>query len=101
MSGIRVASGNLFFFYAYDAGFEIALEEARTLCEASDSPGIAGCARRPHICSIGRGRSRCPPERFPSPVSGKTFSARRDGEDLRFRSPLGDAHPPPRGSLPR
>ena len=29
MSGIRVASGHLFFFYAYDVGFEIALEEAR------------------------------------------------------------------------
>ena len=42
MSGIRVASGHLFFFYAYDAGFEIALEKARAFCEASDSPGIAG-----------------------------------------------------------
>ena len=29
MSGIRVASGHLFFFYAYDAGFEIALDAAR------------------------------------------------------------------------
>lgn len=29
MSDIRVASGHLFFFYAYDTGFEIALEKAR------------------------------------------------------------------------
>jgi hypothetical protein len=47
MSGIRVASGHLFFFYAYDAGFEIALEEARALCEASDSTGIAGLRTAP------------------------------------------------------
>jgi hypothetical protein len=47
VSGIRVASGHLFFFYAYDAGFEIALEEARALCEASDSPGIAGLRPAP------------------------------------------------------
>jgi hypothetical protein len=47
MSGIRVASGHLFFFYAYDVGFEIALEEARTLCEASDSTGIAGLRPAP------------------------------------------------------
>jgi len=31
VSGIRVASGHMFFFHAYDAGFEIALEEARAL----------------------------------------------------------------------
>jgi hypothetical protein len=47
VSGIRVASGHLFFFYAYDAGFEIALEEARALCEASDSTGIAGLRPAP------------------------------------------------------
>ena len=29
MSGTRVASGHMFFFYSYDAGFEIALEAAR------------------------------------------------------------------------
>jgi len=47
VSGTRVTSGHLFFFYAYDAGFEIALEEARALCEATDSPGIAGLRPAP------------------------------------------------------
>jgi hypothetical protein len=47
VSGIRVASGHLFFFYAYDAGFEIALEKARPLCEASDAPGISGLRPAP------------------------------------------------------
>jgi hypothetical protein len=47
VSGIRVTTGHLFFFYAYDAGFEIALEEARALCEATDSPGIAGLRPAP------------------------------------------------------
>ena len=47
MSGIRVASGHLFFFHAFDAGFEIALEKARPLCEASDSAGIAGLRPAP------------------------------------------------------
>jgi len=47
MSAARVSSGNLFFLYAYDAGFEIALESARTLCEAFDAPGIAGLRPAP------------------------------------------------------
>jgi hypothetical protein len=47
VSGACVASGHLFFFYAYEAGFEIALETARTLCEASDAPGIAGLRPSP------------------------------------------------------
>ncbi|HAM33607.1 MAG: hypothetical protein A2X91_11235 [Deltaproteobacteria bacterium GWB2_65_81] len=47
MTGIRVVSGHLFFFYAYDAGFEIALDAARPLCEASESPGIAGLRPAP------------------------------------------------------
>ncbi len=47
MNGARVASGHLFFFYAYDAGFEIALESARPLCEAFDAPGIAGLRPSP------------------------------------------------------
>lgn len=47
MSGIRVDSGHLFFFFAYDAGFEIALDAARTLCEASESPGITGLRPAP------------------------------------------------------
>ena len=74
MSGIRVASGHLFFFYAYDAGFEIALEKARTLCEASDSPGIAGLRPapahlqyRPRPLTVAAGA-------LPVTVSGKTFS---------------------------
>ncbi|MBP2688594.1 MAG: hypothetical protein H6R41_294 [Deltaproteobacteria bacterium] len=73
MSGIRVASGHLFFFYAYDAGFEIALEEARTLCEASDSPGIAGLRPapahlqyRPRPLTVSAGA-------VPIAVSGKTY----------------------------
>lgn len=49
MSGIRVDSGHLLFFYAYEAGFEIALDAARTLCEASESPGIAGLRPPPHL----------------------------------------------------
>ena len=49
MSGIRVDSGHLLFFYAYDAGFEISLDAARTLCEASESPGIAGLRPPPYL----------------------------------------------------
>ena len=46
--GARTAvSGHLFFFYAYEAGFEVDLEKARTLCEASDAPGIAGLRPSP------------------------------------------------------
>ncbi len=48
MSGAqRTVSGHLFFFYAFEAGFEIDLEKARTLCEASDAPGIAGLRPSP------------------------------------------------------
>ena len=47
MSGVRVSSGNLFFFFAYDAGFEIALDSARSLCTAFDAPGIAGLRPAP------------------------------------------------------
>ncbi len=47
MSGVRVSSGHLFFFYAYDAGFEIALDTARSLCEALDAPGIVGLRPSP------------------------------------------------------
>ncbi|KRT72897.1 MAG: hypothetical protein XU12_C0014G0030 [Deltaproteobacteria bacterium CSP1-8] len=42
MSDIRVASGHLFFFFAYDVGFDISLQEAARLSEASTSPGVAG-----------------------------------------------------------
>jgi hypothetical protein len=37
VSGIRVASGHMFFFHACDAGFEIALEEARKRSNRSSS----------------------------------------------------------------
>ena len=43
----KAVSGHLFFLYAYEAGFEIDLEKARTLCEASDAPGIAGLRPSP------------------------------------------------------
>ncbi len=47
MSGVRVSSGTLYFFHAYDAGFEIALETARTLCEAFEAAGISGLRPSP------------------------------------------------------
>ena len=72
MSGIRVASGNLFFFYAYDAGFEIALEEARSLCEATDSPGIAGMRPAPAHMQYRPRPLTVPAGTVPVPVSGKT-----------------------------
>jgi hypothetical protein len=46
-SGVRVDSGHFFFLYAYEAGFEIALDSARTLCEASESRGITGVRPAP------------------------------------------------------
>ena len=73
MSGIRVASGHLFFFYAYDAGFEIALEEARLLCEASDSPGIAGLRPAPAHLQYRPRPLTVPAGAFSVPVSGKTY----------------------------
>ncbi|HEU5360568.1 MAG TPA: hypothetical protein VFU42_05350 [Candidatus Deferrimicrobiaceae bacterium] len=42
MSGVRVASGHLFFFLAYDVGFDISLAEASRLSAASESKGVAG-----------------------------------------------------------
>lgn len=42
MSGIRVAAGHLFLFFAYDVGFEISLPEASRLAEAPESRGVAG-----------------------------------------------------------
>ncbi len=47
MSGALAVSGNIFCFYAYEAGFEIDLDKARTLCVASDAPGIAGLRPSP------------------------------------------------------
>ena len=72
MSGIRVASGHLFFFYAYDAGFEIALEKARPLCEASDSPGIAGLRPAPAHLQYRPRPLTVPAGAVPVQVSGKT-----------------------------
>lgn len=42
MSDCRVAWGNLFFFYAYDVGFDISLTEARGMSEAAESQGLTG-----------------------------------------------------------
>ena len=74
VSGIRVTSGHLFFFYAYDAGFEIALEEARALCEASDSPGIAGLRPAPAHLQYRPRPLTVPAEAVPVTVSGKSFA---------------------------
>jgi hypothetical protein len=41
MSDVRVAAGHLFFFFAYDVGFDISLPEASRLSEAAESPGLA------------------------------------------------------------
>jgi hypothetical protein len=46
-TGVRVASGHLFFLFAFEAGFEIALDGASALCEASESPGIKGSRPAP------------------------------------------------------
>jgi hypothetical protein len=73
VSGIRVESGHLFFFYAYDAGFEIALEKARPLCEASDSPGIAGLRPAPAHLQYRPRPLTVPSGSIPVPVSGKTY----------------------------
>jgi hypothetical protein len=73
VSDIRVASGHLILFFAFDAGFEIAIEEARALCEASESPGIAGLRPspahlqyRPRPLTVAVGT-------VPVSVSGKTY----------------------------
>jgi hypothetical protein len=42
MNGFRVGWGHLFFFYAYDVGFDISLPEARAVSEAAESQGLAG-----------------------------------------------------------
>jgi hypothetical protein len=74
MSGIRVASGHLFFFYAYDAGFEIALEKARPLCEAYESPGITGLRTAPAHLQYRPRPLTVPAGAVPVTVSGKTFT---------------------------
>lgn len=47
MSDVRVESGNLFFFYAYDVGFDISLSAAGTLCETAGFAGLAGLRPAP------------------------------------------------------
>ena len=42
MNDGRVAWGNLFFFCAYDVGFDISLTDAATLSQSAESPGLAG-----------------------------------------------------------
>lgn len=42
MSAIRVASGHLFLFFAYDVGFYVSLPDAGPLCGAGQSAGVAG-----------------------------------------------------------
>ncbi len=50
MSDVRVASGNLFFFYAYDVGFDISLSAAGTLCGTAGFAGLAGLRpASPHL----------------------------------------------------
>ncbi len=44
---VRVESGNLFFFFAYDIGFDINLGEAAALCRGVESPGITGSRPAP------------------------------------------------------
>jgi len=47
MGEVRVATGNLFFFYAYDVGFEITLAAAGALCETAGFAGLAGLRPAP------------------------------------------------------
>lgn len=47
MSEILVEWGHLYFFYAYDVGFDISLPDARRLAEAEESPGLAGLRPAP------------------------------------------------------
>jgi len=42
MNDIRVEWGHLFFFHAYDVGFDISLADAGRLAEAVESPGLTG-----------------------------------------------------------
>lgn len=42
MSDISVERGHLFFFFAYDVGFDISLADARRLAQAEESTGLAG-----------------------------------------------------------
>jgi hypothetical protein len=77
MSGALAVSGHLFLFYAYEAGFEIDLEKARTLCEASDAPGIAGLRPSPPHLQY---RPR------PLVVPGGTVEANAGGKPLRLEA---------------
>jgi len=77
MNGALSVSGHLFCFYAYDAGFEIDLEKARPLCEASDATGISGMRPSPpHL------------QYRPKPlaVPAGTVAVEIGGADLRLES---------------
>ena len=58
MNGITVERGHLFFFFAYDVGFDISLADARRLAEAEESPGLAGLRPAPPHLQYRRGGSR-------------------------------------------
>jgi hypothetical protein len=47
MNDVRVAWGHLYFFFAYDVGFDISLADAGTLSEAAESPGLTGLRPAP------------------------------------------------------
>jgi hypothetical protein len=47
MDDVRVESGNLFFFFAYDIGFDIDLGNAAALCRGVESPGLTGSRPAP------------------------------------------------------
>lgn len=47
MNDVRVASGNLFFFYAYDVGFDISLSAAGAMCGTAGFAGLAGLRPAP------------------------------------------------------
>jgi len=85
VSGIRVASGHMFFFYAYDAGFEIALEAARALCEAS-IPRDRGSAPGARPSPVPSEASHCARRGGSGPGFRENVPARRDGQDLRLRA---------------
>jgi hypothetical protein len=47
MDDVRVESGNLYFFFAFDIGFDIRLGDAAALCRGAESPGLQGLRPAP------------------------------------------------------
>jgi hypothetical protein len=47
MIDVRVESGNLYFFFAFDIGFDIRLGDAAALCRGAESPGLQGLRPAP------------------------------------------------------